>query len=1688
MKKKYLLFHLATALVLIIGFTISAYAVDGCSTTSFKVSSSLAIEAQPVAISVADFNSDGHLDLVALSNTSSQLEILYGRGGAEGFGPPNSIPVGVAPAYVDAGDFNGDSKPDLLITSNGSFSILLNNGSGGFISQNAVSLAGNPYRPVISDLNNDGKLDLLFGLSASPGGNGKVIILLGDGTGGFAQSPSSPLTANGSSVSSILVGDFNEDGKRDLVLASSLTGVDIFIGNGDGSFMNALNSPANTFFSGPFVAGDFNGDGHLDLVDNSFESSFSGSLYVMLGNGAGKFAMPTKLSTRTGTDYLNSRDFDNDGKPDLALTGSSGVDIMLGDGIGGFNAPKTYAIGNGTTAPVFGDFNEDGKIDIAVGQGPNATTFSIQILYNEGGGAFTAPTGMSATIARPTDMVAADFNNDGKQDFATVSGLSSGGILPASSIEVALGDGNGNFTAKPLIRFPGGTLISSIVAADFNKDGKIDLAVTLASHSKVSILLNDGTGGFVTDGFNAPGFATSPYGFGPSKIRAGDFNNDGNLDLAVLTPNSGNFVVMLGDGLGSFTVMQGEPEGTPTDIAVGDFNGDGKLDLITSGSAGNASRVSMFIGSGNGHFTNAGQIEFQQNYIISLLATDLNNDGRPDLAVSTVGTTDFLNASPTDRNVTVILFNSSGVISSRTNYAVDGAGPLNSGDFNGDGKVDIVLSNGQYAIGEGANGISVMTNDGSGLFAAPVSFSAGPASYALAVKDFNGDGKDDVLFTQPLTYTLALLLNNFNGATQQCLSVDDVTVTEGDAGTTNAVFTVKLSAASSQTVRVNYFFEAPYQDDGHPLKKGIDFEDVPGTLTFQPGVTTQTVTVPVKGDIIDEFDEFFNIRLSTPINAVISDSKGVCTIIDDDPPPTISINDVSVAEGNPSSISTATFTVSLSVPSEKPVTVQYALAPGTATSNTDYSTSSGTLEFPIDTASKTISVPLTPDNIFESDETFFINLSNATNATIADAQGQATIVNDDPQPSISIDPVTYPSEGAAGSSINGAFVVKLSNPSDRAITVAYATTDGTATAGSDYTAVSGTLTFNPGETTKNITVQVIGDNTDEIDETFFVNLSNPTNSTVSNGQGTGTILDDDGPLISINDVTITEGDTGTADANFTVTLSAASPQDVSVRYATSAFTATSGVDYQRTTNTLLIPAGATSGTIIVKIIGDYEIEPDEGFAIVLSSPVHGGIADGIGVCTIVNDDAPGTIQFSAQTYNVGEGEGSATVTVTRTSGVSGSVTVDYSTANGTASAGIDYISASGTLTFKEGEISKTFPITIINDAFYEGDETIGLTLSNPTGGATLGSRTTAQLTITDDDSQIQFSQPSYSVAEAAGNLAVTVNRTDTTVAANVDYSTSDISGLTSCNQATGNASSRCDYASTVGTLRFAVGENSKTIFIPVVDDGYVEGAESFTIKLSNPSSGTILGANSSATITITDNDAATSNPIVGAPFFVRQQYIDFLGREPDPEGFAGWQSILNNCAPGDASCDRIAVSSGFFRSPEFQDRGSFIFRFYAAALGRNPSYSEFMPDLARVSGFLSDAQLEANKVAFVQEFMARTEFVNKYGSLSNVAFVDTLIQTSGLSNHPLRQTWIDLLNNGTATRAGVLRAFTESAEVYNKFYNQVFVVMQYFGYLRRDPDASYLQWIQIMNSNGGDYRGMISGFMNSNEYVLRFGP
>ena len=311
-----------------------------------------------------------------------------------------------------------------------------------------------------------------------------------------------------------------------------------------------------------------------------------------------------------------------------------------------------------------------------------------------------------------------------------------------------------------------------------------------------------------------------------------------------------------------------------------------------------------------------------------------------------------------------------------------------------------------------------------------------------------------------------------------------------------------------------------------------DYTATSGSLTFAAGQTTKTVSVAVHGDLLDEIDETFNLNLSVPGNATIADGSGLGTITDDDALPALAVNDVTISEVDSGS-SNANFTVTLSAPSGRPVTVDYATADDTATAPADYAGTSGTLSFAPGQTFKTVSVPVSGDLLDEANETYFLNLSGAVDATIADAQGIGTINDDDPLPALSVNDVSV-TEGDAGT-VDASFTVSLNAPSGRSVAVDYATANGNATAGADYSAAAGTLIFAAGETTKTVIVPVDGDLLDESDETFTVGLANALNATIADASGLGTITDDDAlPALSVDDVTVTEGDSGTVDATFTV--------------------------------------------------------------------------------------------------------------------------------------------------------------------------------------------------------------------------------------------------------------------------------------------------------------------------------------------------------------------------------------------------------------------------------------------------------------------------------------------------------------------------------------------------------------------------
>lgn len=337
------------------------------------------------------------------------------------------------------------------------------------------------------------------------------------------------------------------------------------------------------------------------------------------------------------------------------------------------------------------------------------------------------------------------------------------------------------------------------------------------------------------------------------------------------------------------------------------------------------------------------------------------------------------------------------------------------------------------------------------------------------------------------------------------LAINDLAITEGNAGTSVATFNVLLSPASSQTVTVNY------STANNSASAGTDYEAAAGTLTFAPGQQSQPVSITINGDTAFEGNETFNVNLSGPANATIGDGQGVGTILNDDGQPSISINDVSVVEGI-TGTTTATFTVSLSAASTQTVTVNYATAGNTATSGTDFVAASGTATITPGLLSTPITISVNSDIMFEPSETFFVNLTNPTNATINDNQGIGTINNDDAEPTIFINNASV-AEGNSGTTA-AAFTVSLSNPSFQTITVNYATADNTATAASDYVAASGTLSFAPGQTSLPLNVTINGDTAIEPNESFSVNLSLPTNASFADNQGAGTILDDDAPELA----------------------------------------------------------------------------------------------------------------------------------------------------------------------------------------------------------------------------------------------------------------------------------------------------------------------------------------------------------------------------------------------------------------------------------------------------------------------------------------------------------------------------------------------------------------------------------------------
>ena len=651
-------------------------------------------------------------------------------------------------------------------------------------------------------------------------------------------------------------------------------------------------------------------------------------------------------------------------------------------------------------------------------------------------------------------------------------------------------------------------------------------------------------------------FAT---GANPVSVAVGDFDADGKLDLATANQGGDDVSVLLGNGDGTFRTPSNISIGSaPTSMAVGDFNGDGKLDLGVTSNV----YTPGYYGPGSwgyyGYYPGnwyPGYFEGRANVLLG------NGDGS------------FAGPSTTSLGT------------SYHNAAL-------AADLNGDGFDDFVSLNADYGY------VSVLRGDSNGLLPGPYSYSTGYYSHSVAAEDLDADGDTDLVTAN--SEGVWLVPGDGAGGFG---TVQHYATGSGVASVVLRDFNHdgKLDIAATADTSGGSVCILRGQGNGI-FSSAENFANDPGTYALAAG--------DFSGD--GWLDIATTDGPGNSVSVLINDQSWPFV------PPPVSVSDAAVVtEGNSGTVN-ATFTLTLAYASIDDVTVHYATADLSAAAGSDYVAASGDVIIPAGHTSATFTVAVKGDRVAEPNETFAVNLTATTNATIADGEGIGAILDDEPRISINDTTVT---EGHTGTR-PATFTVNLSEAYDVPVVIGYATANGTATARSDYNASTGSLTIPAGKTSGTFTVLVIGDKTGEPNETFLVNLSNPGNAVIADGQGAGTIVDDE-PRVSINDVTRAEGSKGHNTLfTFTVTLSAPLDKEVKLSFRTVNGTATTtNKDYAAKTGTLTFKPGETTKTITITVKGDPYPGDDETFYVDLfglSNNAQFSKSRGIG--TILNDD------------------------------------------------------------------------------------------------------------------------------------------------------------------------------------------------------------------------------------------------------------------------------------------------------------------------------------------------------------------------------------------------------------------------------------------------------------------------------------
>jgi hypothetical protein len=620
-----------------------------------------------LSVAVADFNGDGKLDVAFFSLTS--FGVAFGNGDGT-FSSPATYPLkssGSNPISIAVGDFNGDRSPDVAIAmlNDSAIQLFSNNGNGVFTDLGETSTCANPASIVVADFNRDGHQDIAVACQSDT-----LSIMLGDGKNAFSTLPISSFVPG---PNSIAAADLNGDGTTDLVTANlNGSSASVFLGNGDGTFRvsNPIALPARAI---SVAILDVNGDGKPDVLELTQGVN---DLVVLTGKGDGTFNVPTVFNAGgSPLPSWNDRslvlaDFNGDGKPDVvAVTEGLNVSLLLGMGDGTF-APSAQSIltGAGTAWVAAGDLNGDKIVDFVVA---NSAGNSVSIFTGKANNQFTP--GATYPVGTDPEFVSlADLNNDGHLDIVVVC---KGDSVTPGSVVILLGNGDGTFTPAAASLAPGQAPIAAAVA-DFNNDGKLDLAVVDegdgTTQSFVAIYLGNGDGSFA-------GPTTFKVGVSPRAIAAGQLITTGHIDLVVANFLNGNLTVLQGNGTGSFATVNtlALPQIAPwASVAIADLNGDGLADIVSPGGG-----VVVFLNQGNYQFS-AGQTYVTEPAVMRVEVADFDGDGHQDVVAVGQGT-----------GVDLLLGNGDGTFKPYIGFAA-GVAPwsFTVADVNNDGLPDVLVA------------------------------------------------------------------------------------------------------------------------------------------------------------------------------------------------------------------------------------------------------------------------------------------------------------------------------------------------------------------------------------------------------------------------------------------------------------------------------------------------------------------------------------------------------------------------------------------------------------------------------------------------------------------------------------------------------------------------------------------------------------------------------------------------------------------------------------------------------------------------------------------------------------------------------------------------------------------------------------------------------------------------------------